>query len=97
MEDMDVSDLSSETIKSERKTRQIMGCNYINTDGFFSCLGHPEHSFIGLTIRKVFNSVDRFLVCENLIEGCFVKMSFYSFLSLIHFHLCLSLIASPLV
>lgn len=43
MEDMDISDLSSETIKCERKTRRIMGCNYINTDGFLSCLGHPEH------------------------------------------------------
>lgn len=65
MEDMDISDLSSETIKSERKTRQIMDCNYINTDGFLSCLGHPEHFFIGLAIHKVFNNVDRFLVCRN--------------------------------
>lgn len=43
MEDMDISDLSSETITSERETREIMGCNYVNTDGFFSCLRHPEH------------------------------------------------------
>jgi len=47
MEDIDISDLASKTIKSERKTRQIMDWNYINTDGFFSCLGHWEHFSIG--------------------------------------------------
>lgn len=78
---MDIYDLSLETIKTERKTRQIMGCNYINTDGFFSCPGHPQHFLLVKPSAKPFNYVDRFLVCKNVIEVCFLNSHFISLIS----------------
>lgn len=71
-EPMNVSDLSSETVESERETRHIMGCNYINTDGFLSCLWTSIvfFFFIGSAICKAFNVVDRFLVREIIIKDC---------------------------